>query len=249
MKTVSWFSAGVSSAVATKLALNEIDEIIFIHIDDHHPDTLRFVDDCSSWFDREIKRIQSPYKNVNNALLGAGGKGYVNGVAGAPCTRFLKRWVRKEWELEQGELRYAWGMDKSEAHRCDRLRVSMPDQEHLFPLVDQRIDKVEAHRILKASGIKRPAMYDLGYHNNNCIGCVKGGMGYWNKIRVDFPEVFANRAALERKIGGSCISGIFLDELEVGKGRHEDPICDDCGIFCELIAADVAGAVVEGVMR
>lgn len=31
-------------------------------------------------------------------------------------------------------------------------------------------------------------MYDLGYANNNCIGCVKGGIGYWNKIRIDFPE-------------------------------------------------------------
>ncbi len=37
-------------------------------------------------------------------------------------------------------------------------------------------------------------MYDLGYPNNNCIGCVKGGMGYWNKIRKDFPEVFQKRA-------------------------------------------------------
>ena len=36
----------------------------------------------------------------------------------------------------------------------------------------------------------RPLMYDLGYPNNNCIGCVKGGMGYWNHIRKDFPEVF-----------------------------------------------------------
>ena len=33
----------------------------------------------------------------------------------------------------------------------------------------------------------------MGYNNNNCIGCIKGGMGYWNKIRVDFPEVFEKR--------------------------------------------------------
>ena len=46
MKTVSWFSAGVSSAVATKLAIDEIDEIIYNHIDDHHPDNMRFIEDC-----------------------------------------------------------------------------------------------------------------------------------------------------------------------------------------------------------
>jgi len=237
MKTVSWFSAGVSSAVATKLVIDSVDEIIYIHIDDHHPDTLRFVNDCEVWLGKEIKRIQSPYMNVENTLQGAGGRGYVNGVAGAPCTRFLKRRVRKEWELNQTEkLCYVWGMDVSEKHRQDRLRAAMPEQQHVFPLIDQGIDKTEAHKILKASGIKRPAMYDLGYHNNNCVGCVKGGMGYWNKIRVDFPSIFASRAKIERKIGGSCIKNIYLDELDKNRGRRENPICEDCGIFCEIQA-------------
>ena len=69
---------------------------------------------------------------------------------------------------------------------------------------------------------------------NNCIGCVKGGMGYWNKIRVDFPNVFADRAKMEREVGHTCIKNVFLDELDPERGRHDDPICDDCGIFCEL---------------
>ena len=235
MKTVSWFSAGVSSAVATKLAISKIDQIIYIHIDDHHPDTLRFVDDCEKWFGKQIKRIQSPYKNVANALLGAGGKGYVNGRYGAPCTRFLKRRVRKEWELTQGELSYIWGMDGTEQNRADRLIATMPDQEHIFPLIEQHITKEEAHRILKASGIKRPMMYELGYHNNNCVGCVKGGMGYWNKIRIDFPEVFRQRAELERTIGGTCLKGTYLDELDTKKGRQDPPIVDECGIYCEIM--------------
>lgn len=62
-------------------------------------------------------------------------------------------------------------------------------------------------------------MYDLGYHNNNCVGCVKGGMGYWNRIRIDFPEVFRKMAELEREIGHSCINGVYLDELAPGRGR------------------------------
>lgn len=78
------------------------------------------------------------------------------------------------------------------------------------------------------------AMYDLGYRNNNCIGCVKGGMGYWNKIRIDFPEVFERMAKLEREIGHSCINGIFLDELELGRGRMEDEIIPDCSVMCYL---------------
>jgi hypothetical protein len=41
VSTVSWFSAGVSSAVATKLEIESIDRIIYTHIHDQHPDTLR----------------------------------------------------------------------------------------------------------------------------------------------------------------------------------------------------------------
>lgn len=77
-------------------------------------------------------------------------------------------------------------------------------------------------------------MYDMGYNNNNCIGCVKGGMGYWNKIRKDFPEVFAARAKLERDIGHSCINGVFLDELDPNRGRMSKEIMQDCGIMCYL---------------
>ena len=78
-------------------------------------------------------------------------------------------------------------------------------------------------------------MYDLGYKNNNCVGCVKGGMGYWNKIRVDCPDAFNARAETERMIGHSCLNGTFLDELNPKAGRKQDMIFDDCGIFCELI--------------
>ena len=56
-------------------------------------------------------------------------------------------------------------------------------------------------------------MYRLGYQNNNCIGCVKGGKGYWNKIREDFPETFWEMSKAERFVGHSCIKNCFLDEL------------------------------------
>jgi len=230
---VSWFSAGVSSAVATKLAIDKIDRIIYTHIDDQHIDTLRFIKECGCWFRKPVEIMQSPLKNVDNALRAAC---YVNGVRGAPCTRLLKRRVRKEWEDDKRDLTYVWGMDAGEWDRCERIISSMPDQFHLFPLHNKNIGKQEAHEILIASGIKRPVMYDLGYNNNNCIGCVKGGQGYWNKIRVDFPNVFKKRAETERLIGGTCIKGIYLDELNPQAGTQSDFIMDDCGLFCELLA-------------
>jgi hypothetical protein len=240
MLTVAWFSAGVSSAVATKLLIDQIDRILYTHIDDQHPDTLRFVRDCEGWFGKPVEVLQSPYKSVYGAIMATGkypSGVYVNGPRGASCTRYLKRQVRQQWEYEQTQpLRYVWGMDYQERERCERLLITMPEQEHLFPLVERSISKGHAHEILAASGIKRPAMYDLGYHNNNCVGCVKGGMGYWNKIRYDFPEVFKARAEMERVASATCINGTYLDELDPQAGRHEKPIVGDCGILCELMA-------------
>lgn len=57
-------------------------------------------------------------------------------------------------------------------------------------------------------------------------------MGYWNKIRTDFPDVFEKRAKLERELGCSCINGIFLDELEPGRGRLDMEIIPECSIMC-----------------
>jgi hypothetical protein len=236
-KKVAWFSCGVSSAVAIKLAIDDIDEIVYTHIDDQHPDSMRFLHDCEEWFGREITVMQSPYKNVEAACMSLS---FIRQARGAnQCTKVLKKRVRKEWEASQGvPLVYYWGLDFDETGRADRLFDSMPEFGHVFPLIERKITKKISHEILRASGIKRPAMYDLGYHNNNCIGCVKGGMGYWNKIRVDFPEVFEARAKLERLLGSHCLSGCYLDELDPEAGRHAGPIVGSCGIMCEIMKID-----------
>lgn len=131
---VSWFSAGVSSAVATKIALLKYDtvKIIYTHIEDQHPDTLRFVKDCEEWFRQGIEINQSPLKSVENACLQAG---FVNSPYGAPCTRMLKKRMRQEWELDNGtKHHYIWGMDFKEQDRAERICESMPEQTHHFPL-------------------------------------------------------------------------------------------------------------------
>lgn len=238
------FSCDVSSACACyiELAQHSDMKIVYIHVEDQHSDTMRFLNECENWYqellntgDQVIEIRQSEYKTVENACRAFG---YINGVRGAKCTGVLKRRVRKEMERElnllPSQIIYVWGLDWDEQGRADRLvDVTMKEYKHSFPLIRSNIDKKYAHRMLEKAYIKRPKMYDLGYSNNNCVGCVKGGKGYWNHIRVDFPKVFANRAKMERDIGASCINGTYLDELDPLSGRHKPPIVPDCGIFCE----------------
>ena len=169
----------------------------------------------------------------------------------APCTAYLKRRVRKEqFELlhQNDEITYVWGFDstKHEQNRADRIVEAMPQYNHRFPLIEQGLTKQDAHAVLRRLNIRRPAMYDLGYQNNNCVGCVKGGMGYWNKIRQDFPDVFKARAELERKLNSSCLKECFLDELAPDRGKADNEILEDCGIFCEIAARKITEAADNG---
>lgn len=227
--TVSWFSAGVSSFVATYLERDSVDKIIYIDIPDQHPDSLRFVTDCEAALGKPIEILKAPMSvdEICNK------KRFISSAFGAACTSALKRSVRHDWEQEHSgfALTYIWGMDLDETNRAEALKHNC-SYHHKFPLIERGLSKQDAHAILDQLGIKRPKMYDLGYQNNNCIGCVKGGMGYWNKIRVDFPEVFEQRAKMERTIGHSCINGVFLDELDPNAGRMQTEILQDCGIFC-----------------
>lgn len=230
---VCWLSAGVSSFIAGYLTRDTVDQFIYIDVEDQHPDSLRFIRDCEKPLGKPIQKLQSEYQSVESVVRQFR---FIKSAYGAKCTEVLKKRVRKEWEYahQNFDITYVWGMDCNERGRAERICDTMPQFHHEFPLIDSGLTKEDAHGICRKLGIRRPAMYDLGYSNNNCVGCVKGGMGYWNKIRVDFPEVFAARARLEREIGHSCLNGVFLDELAPDAGRMSDEIMDDCGIFCEL---------------
>lgn len=234
MKVISWFSAGISSALATKIALETYPdlEIIYQHINEQHADTMRFIKDCEKWFNKEIKIIQHPYSSVENVIRL---KQFINSPQGPACSRILKVALRRDYERLNHVDLYVWGFDasKREIERAERRKEKMPEFKHYFPLIDKGYTKEVVHYEFAKSGIKRPVMYELGYPNNNCIGCVRGGMGYWNKISVDFPEVFDKMAKLEREIGASCINGTYLDELDHERGRKLKPIVPDCGSFCE----------------
>lgn len=230
---VCWFSCGISSFVACYLA-KDIDRIIYTHIENQHPDSLRFLHDCEQILGCEIEILQSEkYKSVDDVIEKTK---CINTAYGAPCTKWLKKQVRKDWERENWEHHtYVWGYDTDEKRRADRVMDTMTDFEHEFPLIEHGLSKKECHGIAEKLVLKRPKMYDLGYPNNNCIGCVKGGMGYWNKIRIDFPEVFERRAKQEREIGRSCIKGVFLDELAPDRGKMDIEIMEDCTIACQLL--------------
>ncbi len=231
-RKVIWFSCGVSSFIAGCLTENAQDaEWIRIFLPNEEKDSERFLKDCEEYVGVSIKRIADEKGRSVDDIIEQ--RRYINGVGGAPCTGELKRKVRLKWEkenlAEDESITYVWGFDVNEKHRAQRMLEAFPAPKyhHEFPLIDAGLTKADCHGILKAMGIKRPRMYDLGYPNNNCIMCVKAGMGYFDQMRKDFPEEYEKRAKIERELGHSCIKKYFLDELPEGAGRKLKPIPEE----------------------
>tara|TARA_R110000868_G_scaffold177770_1_gene416804 strand:- start:354 stop:1145 length:792 start_codon:yes stop_codon:yes gene_type:complete len=250
---IGWFSCGVTSAVACKLAIEKygVDSIdlFYIQIDSAHPDNERFISECEKWYCKKINIVSSDkYTDQFDVIEKIK---YINGVNGAPCTLHLKKNVRFKIEkyLDFDGQIFGFEYEKKEINRAIRFSQQYSDSKPLFPLIDRKMTKAQCAELLLKNGIKLPKMYELGFHNNNCIGCVKGGKGYWNHVRKHFPNEFNRMSELEQKIGATCIKGKFLKDLRKNEGKHEPPIVPDCGTFCEIEFADIIDPNTEQVLN
>lgn len=238
---VTWWSGGITSAVACKLAIDQLNaKPVYIETGSHHDDTIRFKNDCENWYGCKIETIQnSKYSNHFDVIEN---RRFINGPSGALCTSELKRLVREKWQKDKSISGYVWGFEynQREAGRAERIKTAMPKYNHYFPLIDKKLNKPNCLEIVQTANIEIPTMYKLGFSNNNCIGCVKGGMSYWNKVRQHFPDVFARMAKAEREIGRSCIRKYYLDELPLDAGRGQLPLVSDCGATGEGCQTEIS---------
>lgn len=234
-RIISWFSCGAASAVATKLLIDRYPDTLVVRciVKNEHEDNDRFADDCAEWFGRPILELRSTkYKDCWEVWERTG---YLNGPAGARCTVELKKNVRRNFQ-QPGDIQ-AFGYTIEEKDRAKHLIDNNLElfRTAKYPLIAAKLKKKDCFRIITEAGIELPWSYRNGLNNANCIGCVKGGMGYWNHIRRISPETFDRMAKLERTIGASCINGVFLDELDPTRGRHESLKLPSCGFLCEPV--------------
>ncbi|MCP4597816.1 hypothetical protein [Neptuniibacter sp.] len=222
-RIVCWFSCGAASAVATKIAIeaNSLSlkpkELVVasIYLKDEHPDSERFLKECESWFGQKIEILTSDkYDSSVDKVIAS--TRYMSGARGARCTKELKKQVRLDWQRHDDI--HVFGMTCEEEKRIDDLLDSENNLSIWPVLIDEGMSKADCFSLIESIGIELPEMYKLGYNNNNCIGCLKAqSPGYWNKIRVDFPEVFETRLEQERMLGTA------LSRMSANKFINEYP--------------------------
>lgn len=247
-RIVCWFSCGAASAVATKLVIEENAKglnlpivVVRCYIAEEHPDNDRFSADCARWFGMPITTLQND-KYKGSTIETFTKRKYMAGINGAACTLYLKKEVTNAF-VKDGDLQ-VWGFTAEEEERQNRV-IDAHNEFRVWPiLIEKGLMHADCLAIVSRAGIELPAMYKMGYQHNNCIGCVKAGAGYWNKIRVDFPERFKQIADIEQAIGAKLIKlstgRVSLHDLPVDAGEYHTEPEIQCGIFCEMAEREMA---------
>lgn len=244
-RVVIWFSCGAASAVAAKLTLRDFPDAVLAYCNTgaEHPDNERFLADCERWFglpvQRGIRRLFNPeYIDTWDVWEQ---RRYISGVAGAPCTGALKKQPRIAFQ-KPGDV-HVFGYTSEEQDRADLFRANNPGLTVATPLIARGIDKAACLAIVQGAGIRLPAMYALGFHNNNCIPCPKAtSPNYWAAMRLHFPAEFDRMAKLSRELGArlSRINDerVFIDEIPADWPTL-NPIAPACDFLCHIAEQDM----------
>lgn len=218
-RAICWFSCGAPSACAAKLAIEKYgrEKTIVVYCDtlsSEHIDNERFKRDIEGWIGKEIMVIRSgAYASVDEVFEK---ERYMSGINGARCTTELKKVPRMKFQ--RPDDLHIFGMAADEQQRIKRLEGNNPELLLDWILVESGMTKAMCKDAISRAGIRLPEMYLLGFRNNNCKGCVKAtSPEYWNRTRLNFPEVFERRARQSRELGVRLVrikgERKFLDEL------------------------------------
>lgn len=236
-----WFSCGAASAVATAIALKEspLPTVVRnIYVDEEHESNDQFLLEVQSWLQVEILRHKDD-KYGGSIYEVFRREQFIKSPFGAACTKRLKRIFYKKFNTRDTVV--VTGLTIEEMDRFERMQESDRELDFWCPLIEHKLTKRDCLALISRAGIDLPIMYRLGYNNNNCLGCVKGGMGYWNKIRDDFPTVFDKMVQMQQDLG----EGSFFWKAEEGwdgslkclprdKGHYPTERSISCGVICEL---------------
>jgi len=235
-RTVVWFSCGAASAVAAKLAVENCDNVHVVYCDtlaEEHPDNDAFLHRVEEWLDHEIEIIHSErYGTISDVFEQTR---YMAGINGARCTVEMKKMPR--FAYQKPDDLHVFGLTADEGKRIANFERNNPELSLWWNLREYNITKADCYMALTRAGIALPAMYGLGFKNNNCIGCVKATSAkYWANVRKHFPAVFALRAEQSRNLGVRLtrVKGerIFLDELPLDHGDLTPEEDIECGPIC-----------------
>jgi len=232
-RTIGWFSCGAASAVAVKLTGAKP---VYCETGSEHPDNSRFLADCETWFGQSVERLRSKqYRDTWDVWEKTR---WLAGIEGARCTIELKVVLRLAFQQPNDIHVFGYTADKLDAARADRLRANYPELTIQTPLIERGLTKAAVLDMIQRAGNSLPPMYAMGFHNNNCIPCVKAtSPDYWALVRKQFPAEFDRMAKLSRDLDVRLcrINNVrtFIDEIPDDHPTN-NPIQPSCDFLCHI---------------
>lgn len=242
-RTVVWVSAGAASAVAALLTAIETPDFVLAYCETgaEHPDNARFLAELSAKLAQPVERIRSDrYADTWDVFER---RRYLAGIDGALCTVELKVMPRLAWQRPNDIHVFGYTADAADIARADRLRETYFELTIKTPLIDAGLTKASCLALIENVGIALPPMYAMGFHNNNCIPCVKAtSAAYWALVRKQFPAEFDRMSRLARSLGVRLArigkDRIFIDEIPADQ-TTTDPIQPACDFLCHIAEQDL----------
>lgn len=268
MNYIVSLSGGVASAVAADRAIQRYgrENVVLWFADTSWEDEglYQFLDDCMARWGGDLIRYcdgRTPLQVAEDAQL-------IPNQRRAPCSFKLKvepfaNWL---WRLPK-PLTVLLGLDWKEQHRITQRNVwhrqagkpRRPTGYHHtihgvyedYPLMWKPYEFQPYQDIVRSWGIEPPRLYALGAPHNNCgLRCVKQGVSEWNRLRVHFPERFAevrdweqaqrakggaraNYAICRDSTGGDVKPLTLLEIEQRAEPADDEPSMDDMfGCMC-----------------
>jgi hypothetical protein len=183
-------SSGLGSAFAWKLLCDQHGPEnvmgVFTDVNGEHPDNYRFLAEVQYALGSPLVKLTNDGWTIWDVMVE---HRFLANSRVDICSRTLKRESFQQWLADHADPAQSTvylGIDWTEIHRLDRARphwekrgwtVRAPMCEPPYP------GKLTAQEWLNTAGIRRPALYDMGFGHANCGGgCVKAGIGQFRKL-------------------------------------------------------------------
>jgi len=125
------------------------------------------------------------------------------------------------------------GISTDEIQRMKDSRVKYTN--HRWPLIEKRIDRIQCITYLKSLGWEAP--------KSSCIGCPFHDDRYWQKLKTESPDEFADAVDFDEQIRKMPRlesetylhrSGVPLQEVSFEDASQQDMFLGECDGYCGL---------------
>jgi hypothetical protein len=232
MIAVVQFSGGLGSWGAARAAVRRVgaENVTLLFADTliEDDDLYRFID--------EVRTQDSVLAGVRFVRLADGRTPwqvfrdvkFIGNTRADPCSMILKRDLLRKWieeHVDPEDALIVLGIDWTEIERFDRAVPRWEPYTLWAPLCDDHsVSKDDLLLELKAEGIARPRLYEMGFPHNNCGGfCIKAGQAHFKLLLEKLPERYLAHELEEeatRQHLGKDVS-ILRDRSKAGVAAYE----------------------------